>query len=92
MKVTHCDICGKEMKSNSLWLKNSFYDMNVNGIEDVCVECYQWIHCCINMMKETGWRPDFHEKLKSENIWESDKAGYVLEDLKADTGLELFRG
>ena len=41
-------------------------------------------------MKETGWKPDFHEKLDSESIWESDKAGYVMSDLQKKTGLKLF--
>lgn len=94
MKVIHCDICGKEIKSNSLivdiWDKRMFIDMEDNPIEDVCEECFKMIYCCINMMKKTGWRPDFHEKLDSESILESDMAGYALEDLEKKTGLKLF--
>lgn len=94
MKVIHCDICGKEIKSDSpmtrIWNRDVFIDMDDNPIEDVCEECFKMIFCCINMMKETGWKPDFHEKLKSESIWESDKAGYVMSDLQEKTGLKLF--
>ena len=94
MKKMYCDICGKEIKSGVQFLDASnklfFTDMDDEPIEDVCDECYWMIYCCINMMKETGWKPDFHEKLKSESIWESDKAGYVLSDLQNKTGLKLF--
>lgn len=94
MKVIHCDICGKEVKSDSpivdIWDKRVFIDMNDDPIEDVCKECFKMIYCCINMMKETGWKPDFHEKLNSESIHESDKAGYVLSGLQKKTGLKLF--
>ena len=94
MKVIHCDICGKEIKSDSpltkIWDSELFIDRDHEYIEDVCEDCFKMILCCINMMKETGWRPDFHEKLNSENIWESDKAGYVLSDLEEKFGLKLF--
>lgn len=93
MKVIHCDICGKEIKKlpeAEIWNKNVFTDMDDDPIEDVCEECFKMIYCCVNMMKETGWRPDFHEKLNSESIWESDKAGYVMSDLQSKTGLKLF--
>ena len=94
MKVIHCDICGKEVKSHdprvNFWKEDIFYDLDDNPIEDVCVECFKWIYCCINMMKKTGWRPDFHEKLNSKSIWESNIATYALEKLEGKTGLKLF--
>lgn len=94
MKVIHCDICGKEIKSDKfvgdIWNTNMFVDMDNDPIEDVCEECFKMIYCCVSMMKATGWRPDFHEKLNSESIWESDIAGYKLADLQEKTGLKLF--
>lgn len=93
MKVIHCDICGKEIKSSSpivnIWNKNVFIDMDDNPIEDVCEECFKMVYCCINMMKETGWRPDFHEVLKSDSIWTREKADYKLCDLENKTGLKF---
>ena len=93
MKIIHCDICGKEVKSNSpivdVWDKKVFIDMDDNPIEDVCEECFKILYCCINMMKETRWRPDFHEVLKSDNVWERDKAGYTLSDLEKQTNLKF---
>ena len=94
MKVIHCDICGKEVKNNSpivdIWDKHVFIDTDDNPIEDVCEECFKWIYCCINMMKKTGWRPDFHEKLESDSVCERDMAGYILEKLEDQTKLKLF--
>ena len=94
MKVIHCDICGKEIKSdnpiNKIWDSELFMDMDLDYIEDVCEECFKWIYCCINMMKKTGWRPDFHEKLESDSVWERDMAGYALAKLEELTGLKLF--
>ena len=94
MKVIHCDICGKEVKSSSpivdIWNKNVFIDTDENYIEDVCEECFKYIYCCINMMKKTGWRPDFHEKLESGSVWERDMAAYALEKLEERTKLKLF--
>lgn len=94
MKVTRCDVCGKETKESfrlfDMFGNPFFKDLDDNPIEDMCEECFKWIRCCVIMMKETGWKPDFHEKLKSESIWESDKAGYTLEDLQKKTGLKLF--
>lgn len=93
MKVIHCDICGKEVKSDSpitrIWDRDVFIDMYDNPIEDVCEECFKMIYCCINMMKETGWRPDFHEVLESNNAWTREKAGNKLYDLKNKTRLEF---
>lgn len=90
MKVVHCDICGKEIKNNSPWTKESFCNMDGNLIEDVCDECYKWIYCCINMMKETGWRPDFHEKFAFNSTFGIEKTEYVLSDLENQTGLKLM--
>ena len=94
MKKIHCDICGKEIKSDSpitkIWDSNLFIDIDDDYIEDVCEECFKMICCCINMMKETGWRPDFHEKLYSVSIWESDKAKFRLHDLQEKFGLKLL--
>lgn len=94
MKKILCDICGKEIKSDNpvvdIWNKNVFMDMFGDPIEDVCDECYKMIYCCINMMKEVGWKPDFHEKLKSESVFDSDKAGFILEELEDITKLKLM--
>ena len=93
MKKIHCDICGKEIKSHEpkvdFWKEDIFYDLDDNPIEDVCNECFGMIYCCINMMKETKWKPDFHEVLKSDNIWKRDVAGYRLCDLEDRTGLKF---
>ena len=93
MKVIHCDICGKEIKSDSpiakIWDGELFYDMNDNPIEDVCDECFKIIYCCINMIKETEWKPDFHEKLNSDSVWDRDAAGYALSKLEDKTGLKF---
>jgi hypothetical protein len=93
MKVIYCDICGKEIKKRTevdILNNDMFIDRHDDLIEDVCEECFKWIYCCVIMMKETGWKPDFHEKLDSKDIWESDKAGYVMSDLQNKTGLKLF--
>lgn len=93
MRKIHCDICGKEIKNSSpivdVWNKDTFIDMDDNFIEDVCEECFKIIYCCINMMKETGWKPDFHEVLESDNVWTRDIAGYKLSDLEDKTGLRF---
>ena len=92
MKVVHCDICGKEIKKLPLadiWNKDVFTDTHNNPIEDVCEECYKMIYCCVNMMKETGWRPDFHEVLESDNVWTREKSSNKLYDLEKKTGLEF---
>jgi hypothetical protein len=93
MKVIRCDICGREIKSDnpvtSIWNKNVFIDMDSNPIEDVCEECFKIIHCCINMMKETKWKSDFHEVLESGSIWDRERAGYKLSDLENATKLKF---
>ncbi len=93
MKKIYCDICGKEIKSHEpkvdFWKEDIFYNLDDNPIEDVCNECFGMIYCCINMMKETKWKPDFHEVLKSDNIWKRDAAGYKLCDLEDRTGLKF---
>lgn len=94
MKKSYCDICGKEIKELEpallFWKKDMFCDLDDNWIEDICQECFWTLYYCVNMMKKTGWRPDFHEKLNSESIWESDIAGYTLSELKDKTGLKLY--
>lgn len=94
MKVIHCDICGKEIKSDSpmtrIWNRDVFIDLYDNPIEDVCEECFKMIYCCINMMKETGWRPNFHEVLESGSMMDREIAGYRLSDLEDKTRLKLF--
>ena len=94
MKKIYCDICGKEIKELEpfmlSWKKDMFYDLNDYPIEDICPDCFWTLYCCLNMMKKTGWKPDFHEKLKSKSIYESDIAGYTLSELQDKTGLKLF--
>lgn len=86
MREIHCDICKKEIRSdspvNKIWDSELFIDTDNNYIEDVCEECFKTIIGCINMMKYTKWKPDFHEVLKSDDIWERDVAGYALHDLE----------
>ena len=93
MKKIHCDICGKEIKSdssiNKIWDSELFIDTDDEYIEDVCEECFKTILCCINMMKETKWKPDFHEVLKSDDIWEKDIAEYKLYNLKKKFNVEF---
>lgn len=93
MKVIHCDICGKEVKSdspiNKIWDDELFINTDDEPIEDVCEECFKTILCCINMMKYTKWKPDFHEVLNQDNVWKSDVAGYALSDIKEKFGVKL---
>lgn len=76
MKKIFCDICGKEIvKTNETWT----YELSANEgnkrvsfdkiIEDICEACATKIHCCVAMMKECNWEPDFHKTLDS-NILE----------------------
>lgn len=94
MQKFYCDICGSEIdkkkSSVTYWDKFLFRDLNEHPIEDICPECFWTLFCCVNMMKETGWRPDFHEKLNSESIWDRDRAGYALSKLEGKTGLKLW--
>ena len=93
MKVIKCDICGKEIKSDSpianIWDKNLFIDTDDNFIEDVCEDCFKTMFGCINMMKYTKWRPDFHEVLRSDDIWKRDVAGYALCDIEKKFNVEF---
>lgn len=89
MKKIFCDICGKEIKkSNETWKQELRANENNKRVsydetlEDVCESCATIIHCCVSMMKECGWQPDFHEVLESDNVWERDKAGYKLSELE----------
>lgn len=82
MRKIHCDVCGKEIKSdspiNKIWDSELFIDTDDKYIEDVCEECFKTMLGCINMMKKVNWKPDFHEVLKSDDIWKRDMAGYAL--------------
>ena len=93
MKKIHCDICGKEIKSdspmNKIWDSKLFINTNDGYIEDVCEDCFRVIISCINMMKETKWRPDFHEVLESDNIWKRDMAGIALYDIEKKFNVEF---
>ena len=93
MKKIHCDICGKEIKSdsimNKIWDSELIIDKDDGYIEDICEECFKTILCCINMMKYAKWRPDFHEVLESGDIWERDIAGYTLCDIEHKFCVEL---
>lgn len=89
MKKIFCDICGKEItKSNETWkyeLRSNEGNSRVScnkTLEDVCEKCATIIHCCVSMMCECGWEPDFHESLNSDNFYESEKAAYKLYDFK----------
>lgn len=93
MKKIHCDICGKEIKSdspiNKIWDSELFINTDDEYIEDVCEECFKVIISCINMMKYAKWRPDFHEVLKQDDIWKSDIAGYALCDIEKKFNIEF---
>ena len=92
MKAIYCDICGKKIDKYhtvDTWNKDMFADMSAYPIEDVCEECFKIIYCCVNMMKETKWKPNFHEVLKSENAFSRDVAGHILSNLEEKTGLEF---
>lgn len=85
MKKIFCDICEKEIGGKEDWSLSldSFECPNI-VMDDVCKECAITIYQCINMMKECGWKPDFHESLNSESIWTRDVAGHVLYEIKEE--------
>ena len=93
MKKIHCDICGKEIKSdnpiNKIWDSELFIDKDEDYIEDVCEECFKIMLCCINMMKYAKWKPDFHEVLESGDVWKRDIAGYTLSDIEEKFNIEF---
>lgn len=93
MRKIHCDICGKEIKSdnpiNKIWDSELFIDTDDRYIEDICEECFKTVIGCINMMKYAKWRPDFHEVLKSDDIWKRDVAGYALCDIEKKFNVEF---
>lgn len=95
MKVIHCDICKKRIRSDSpmtrIWDRDVFIDMDENPIEDVCEECFKTIYCCINMMKETKWKPDFHEVTESGSVWDREVAENTVYRLQDKTGLKFER-
>lgn len=93
MKKIYCDVCGKEIQNHeNVWIlglnptKDSGFDMTQN---DVCKDCSAIIYNCVSMMKETGWKPDFHEKLNSNDSFESDRADYVLYEIERQTGIDV---
>lgn len=93
MRKVFCDICGKEIekgKVETCWPRGVVTELHDYPIDDICLECSGVLYACLIMMKETGWRPDFHEKLNSESIFESDCAGYTLSKLEDRTKLKLF--
>ena len=89
MKKIFCDICGKEIKNqNETWKQELVANENNKRVSynesliDVCESCATIIHCCISMMKECGWKPDFHEVLESGSTFEREKAGCKLSELE----------
>ena len=94
MKKIFCDICGKEIvNSNETWKQELVANENNKRVSynesliDVCESCATIIHCCTSMMKECGWKPDFHEVLESGSAFEREKAGYKLSELE-----DLYNG
>ena len=93
MRKVFCDICGKEIekgKGEVCWPRGVITDLHDCPIDDTCLECSGVLYACLIMMKEVSWRPDFHEKLNSESIWESERANYTLAELEDKTKLKLF--
>ena len=89
MKKIFCDICGKEIvNSNKTWKQELVANENNKRVSynesliDVCEYCATIIHCCTFMMKKCGWKPDFHEVLESDSVFEREKAGYELSKLE----------
>lgn len=75
MRKIYCDICGKEIESKKkIWevgvVANSDNEtISYNELhKDVCELCAIEISNCILMMKKVGWRPDFHEAYKSDDV------------------------
>ena len=94
MKKIFCDICGKEIvNSNETWKQELVANENNKRVSynesliDVCESCATIIHCCTSMMKECGWKPDFHEVLESGSVFEREKAGHKLSELE-----DLYNG
>ena len=93
MRKIHCDICGKEIKSdshmNKIWDSELFINTDDEYIEDVCEDCFKTMLGCINMMKYAKWRPDFHEVLKSDDAWKSDIADNALYEIEKKFNVEF---
>lgn len=89
-----CDICGKEIKPN----EKAFYygtdlmfdDVHGHPIVDVCIRCHHKVYCCINMMKETSWKPYFQDALIVNSLTRRMHAENVLNKLEERTGLDLY--
>lgn len=89
MKKIFCDICGKEIvNQNETWKQELIANENNKRVSynktliDVCESCATVIHCCVSMMKECDWKPDFHEVLESDSVWEREKEEYKLSELE----------
>lgn len=81
MRKIYCDICGKEIASEketwSIGVVANSDNLTISYNElrkDVCELCAIELSNCILMMREVGWRPDFHEAYKSDNIATRTKA------------------
>ena len=68
MRKIFCDICGKEIKpDNETWrqqLRANNGNLRISfdkSFCEICEGCATKIHCCVSMMKEHDWEPDFHE-------------------------------
>ena len=95
MRKVYCDICGKEIVDyNPVDFGSSdlFYDINGRPIVDVCRQCFSTLYCCINMMKETGWRPYFVDAVVNRDPEKHKKALNTLHELEDRTGLKLIGG
>lgn len=88
-----CDICGKEIWPNEKVFYYGtdlmFDDIHGKPIVDVCIECHRKVYCCLNMMKETSWKPYFQDVLITNSLSRRMHAEYVLDKLEDRTGLDL---
>lgn len=92
MKKTYCDICGKEIIGHNpvdFGSTDLFYDLDERMIADVCRECFGTVFACINMMKKSAWKPDFHEVLESEDIGTRMHAEYAVCEIEDKTSLKF---
>ena len=80
-----CDICEKEINARDRCHFELYTPMGLNiVIDDMCEECRTTIYRCAKMIKECKWKPDFHEALKSEDVWTRDHAGYILSEIEEE--------
>lgn len=90
-----CDICGRETDeaNKAIYYGTDllFYDIHDRPIVDVCIKCHRTIYCCINMMKETSWKPYFQDAIGCEKTGlNSAPAKNVIDILQERTGLDLY--